>query len=189
MYHKFDTVVKLQVNERARGSSNDQQLFRELQIRARECNSSLEDLKLLLTRVPDNIPNRTEFEKESVRLSFGNENVARDNYAKLRNLNELIVQVDAKHSCNKAKHLPAEDMGGLEPKIYLSKNARVMLTRNLWVDVGLCNGAMGNDIDIIYAENHCPPELPIAILVQFDTKNYTGPTFLDHIPNCVLSIP
>lgn len=135
MYHKFDTVVKLQVNERGRGSSNDQQLFRELQIRARDGNSSLEAWKLLLTRVPDNIPNRTEFEKESVRLSFGNENVVRDNYAKLRNLNELIVQVDVKHSCSKAKHLPEKDMGGLEPKIYPSKNAHVMLTRNLWVDV------------------------------------------------------
>ena len=77
MYHKFDTVVKLQVNERAGGSSNDQQLFRELQIRARDGSLSLEDWKLLLTRVPDNIPNRTEFEKESVRLSFGNENYAK----------------------------------------------------------------------------------------------------------------
>ena len=137
MYRKFDTVVRFQVNEWARGSSNDQQLFRELQIRARDGNSSLEDWKLLLPRLPDNVSNRAEFEKESIKLSFGNEKVARDNYAKLGNLNELIVQVDAKHSCNKAKHLPAEDMGGLEPKIYLSKNACVMLTQNLWVEVGL----------------------------------------------------
>ena len=97
--------------------------------------------------------------------------------------------MDAKHSCNKAKHLPAEDMGGLEPKMYLSKNACVMLTRNIWVEVGLCNGAMGNVIDIIYAENHCPPVLPIAILVQFDTKDYTGPTFLHPITNCVPICP
>ena len=91
MYRKFDTVVRFQVNEWARGSSNDQQLFRELQIRARDGNSSLEYWKLLLPRLPDNISNRPEFEKESVKLSFGNEKVARDNYAKLRNLNELIV--------------------------------------------------------------------------------------------------
>lgn len=37
-----------------------------------------------------------------------------------------------------------------------------MLTMNLWANVGLCNGATGKVIDIIYENGHNPPDLPIA---------------------------
>ena len=61
-------------------------------------------------------------------------------------------------------------MGGLEPVLYLAKNARIMLTCNLWTELGLCNGALGTVRHVIYAEGHSPPVLPIAIIVQFDKK-------------------
>ena len=69
-------------------------------------------------------------------------------------------------------------MGGLEPVLYLPKNSRVMLTRNLWTEVGLCNGALGTVRHVIYAKGHSPPVLPIAIIiiVQFDKKDYSGPS-------------
>ena len=54
---------------------------------------------------------------------------------------------------------------------------------NLWSEVGLCNGATGKVIDIIYADNHSPPSLPVAVIVQFD--HYTGPAFIDTLPKCV----
>ena len=59
-----------------------------------------------------------------------------------------------------------------------------MLTRNLWTDVGLCNGTMGTVIDIIYSEGLGPPALPIAAIVQFD-DSYIGPSIFEHISNCV----
>ena len=65
-------------------------------------------------------------------------------------------------------------MFGLEPTILVSKDARVMLTMNLWASVGLCNWASGKIADI-YAKNHSPPDLPIAVLVEFD--EYRGPSF------------
>ena len=68
-------------------------------------------------------------------------------------------------------------MGGLQPTLYLAKSARIMLTRNLWTAVGLCNGAVGTVLHIIYDEGQCPPALPIAIIVQFDEKDYSGPSF------------
>ena len=37
--------------------------------------------------------------------------------------------------------------------------------------------------DIIYADNHSPPNLPVAVIVQFD--HYTGPSFIDTLPKCV----
>jgi ATP-dependent exoDNAse (exonuclease V) alpha subunit len=73
-------------------------------------------------------------------------------------------------------------MLGLHPFILISKGAKVMLTMNLWASVGLCNGSTGTIIDIIYAENHAPPDLPIAVLVKFD--DYCGPSFAT-IPSIV----
>ena len=51
-----------------------------------------------------------------------------------------------------------------------------MLTSNLWVDVGLVNGAMGTIQAICYRTGG-PPDLPIAVMVRFDS--YSGPTFPD----------
>lgn len=59
-----------------------------------------------------------------------------------------------------------------------------MLTANLWPEVGLCNGATGKIHDLIYQEQRAPPNLPIAVLVQFD--NYSGPPFFQ---NCVPIVP
>ena len=50
-----------------------------------------------------------------------------------------------------------------------------MLTMNLWTEVGLCNGVLGTVMDFVYAEGHCPPCLPICVLVQFDDE-YKGPS-------------
>ena len=134
---------------------------------------------MLLLRQPQNVVNIDTFQKSAVKLSFGNEKVATDNYQKLKQLQQTIVQINAHHSSPKAKCLSSEEMGGLEPTIYLSKQARVMLTRNLWTEAGLCNGTMGTIKDIIFSENHTSPMLPIAIIVQFDS-NYIGPS----VPIC-----
>ena len=55
---------------------------------------------------------------------------------------------------------------------------------NLWSSVGLCNGATGTVVDIIYQNNQQPPDLPIAVIVEFD--KYRGPAFNENQP---LSIP
>ena len=62
-----------------------------------------------------------------------------------------------------------------------------MLTANLWQEVGLCNGAPGTVCHFLYKNDHAPPNLPIAVLVEFD--NYCGPQFLDSAPNCVPIVP
>ena len=38
---------------------------------------------------------------------------------------------------------------------------------------------MGTLRHIIFADNHRLPMLPIAIIVQFDDKEYTGPSFCE----------
>ena len=76
-------------------------------------------------------------------------------------------------------------MFGLQPTVLVSKGARVMLTMNLWASVGLCNGATGTIVDIIYSKNQSPPDLPMAVLVKFD--EYRGPNFCDI--QCCVPIP
>ena len=57
----------------------------------------------------------------------------------------------------------------------------------IWQQAGLCNGSAGTIYMLLYQEGHQPPSLPIAVLVQFDL--YTGPTFIDNVPNCVPITP
>ena len=188
IYKKFEKVVKFEVNERAGGADDEQQRIRALQIKARDGNSNLEDWNMLLLRQPQNVVDIDNFENSSVKLSFGKEKVAKDNYERLKELQQTIVQINAHHSNPKAKSLSSEEMSGLEPTIYVSKQARVMLTRNLWTEAGLCNGTMGTVKDIIFSENHSSPMLSIAIIIQFD-KDYIGPSFCKDTPNCVLIYP
>lgn len=78
-------------------------------------------------------------------------------------------------------------MSGLEPVMFLAKGAHVMLTMNLWTDAGLCNSATGVVLDFIYADTQQPPDLPIAVVVQF--HDYTGPSVGNNNPGCVPICP
>ncbi|XP_028413304.1 ATP-dependent DNA helicase PIF1-like [Dendronephthya gigantea] len=83
--------------------------------------------------------------------------------------------------------MSSDDMSGLEPVVFLAKGDRVMLTMNLWSSVGLCNGATGTVVDIVYQNNHQPPDLPIAVIIEFE--NYRGPVFNMNKPSCVPICP
>ena len=142
---------------------------------------------MLLSRQPHNVTDKTNFQNTAVRLSFSNEKVAKDNYERLEQLQETVVQINAHHSNPRAKSLSSEEMGGLEPIIYLSKKARVKLNRNLWTEAGLCNGTMGTIKDIIFSESHKATMLPVRfflILVSlfFVEVSVTRPVF--HIWYC-----
>ena len=123
-----------------------------------------------------------------VKLSFSNEKVARDNYEVLEKLCVPIAQINARHSNKASAKLASDDMGGLERKLFLCIGARVMLTRNLWTEKGLCNGSMGIVKDIVYSEGDTPPLLPISVIVRFDTS-YSGPSFLENESFCVPIVP
>ena len=66
---------------------------------------------------------------------------------------------------------------GLDPIICLAHGARVMLTANLWVTMGLVNSAMGMVVAICYSGSSVPPQLPSAVMVCFDS--YSGPVYSD----------
>ena len=119
--------------------------------------------------------------KEATRLFYSNEEVAKSNYEKLIQLNQPIAQIQARHSSNKSKSVTSQDMSGLQPTFCIAKNARVMLTANLW-PVSLCNGATGTAVDIVYTNDCEPPILPVLRIVRFE--NCIRPSISD-IPFCV----
>ena len=65
----------------------------------------------------------------------------------------------------------------MQPVLYIAKGARVMLSANLWVDMGLVNGTMGTVQEIYYHEGVTPPDLPVAVTMLLD--KYSGPTLHD----------
>jgi len=61
------------------------------------------------------------------------------------------------------------EAGGLQAELYLACGAEVMLTSNLWTDVGLHNGARGKVVDIVYKTSTGPGQsgtvIPNAVVV------------------------
>ena len=186
LYSQFCTVIELTRNERVKGQNFDRYQFCELLARVRDGEVSVSDWQLLLTRTATNCVDVNSF-SNALRLSYGNKQVAEDNFNSLKAMNIPIAKCVTIHSKPLAARLSADDIGGLTPCLFLCVNARVMLTRNLWTEVGLCNGALGSVRNIIYAEGIFPPSLPAAVFIQFDT--YTGPSFIHDIPNCVPIAP
>lgn len=187
VYQQFKQVIELKVNHRVNGDSSDQCLFRDILLRARDGKSTSSDWHTLLSRTPDCVTNLAEFKKSSIRLCYLKSKVAEINMVKLKSLNQPIATIKARHSGG-AQTLSSDEMGGLEPVIYLAKGAKVMLTMNIWTEVGLCNGALGNVLDFVYADGQNPPTLPICVIVQFD-ENYNGPSLSATLPRCVPICP
>ena len=118
-----------------------------------------------------------------LRLFYSNDQVHDYNHEQPTKLKHPVANINARHSSEVAKKVSPDDMSGLEPIIFLAKGPRVMLTMNLWPSVGLCNGATATVVDLIFQNNHQPPNLPIAVIVEFE--NYRGPAFNQNKPFCV----
>ena len=165
-----------------------QEDFRNLQTAARDGNCSVDDWNLLLTQTTAHINDRELFGKDCMKLSFGNKKVARDNYQQLKKLNEPVATINTKHNSSTASKLCSDDMSSLMPQLLLPRGAKVMLTRNLWTDSGLCSGAIGVVKDIVYGNVCSPSALPVAVVVQFH-ESYIGPSIFTDSPQCVPIVP
>ncbi len=92
----------------------------------------------------------------------------------LRRLNRPVAKINAVHTGGReAKRANSDVAMGLEAQLLLAKGCHVMLTANLWTEVGLVNGSMGIVYDILFEEQG-PLALPTAVFIKFE--KYYGPT-------------
>ena len=115
----FDKIVILDVNQRVRGSEEDQTIFNKgILSRLRSGEVSVDDWKLMLTRQPSVASNVDDF-LGATRLYYSNEEVEKYNYNHLLKLHAPIAEVHARHSSQDAKHISAQDMVGLHPIVLI----------------------------------------------------------------------
>ena len=174
-YHQFNQAVVLNQVMRQAGQDPEQVQFRDILLRLRDAKVTVADWKCLMTQTPTLVQDLSPF-ANALHLNPTVEAVVEHNVSQLRASSQPIATIKAVHTGANASKAPADDAGGLEAVICLARSARVMLTSNLWVDVGLVNGAMGTIRAICYRSGG-PPNLPISVMVHFD--NYSGPTLHD----------
>ena len=175
-YHLFDRAVVLDQVMRQAGKDPEQQLFRGILMRLRNGEVTHEDWEHLMKRTPAEVGDTSPFD-EALRLFPTVELVSEYNVSKLCANGQPVAVIKAVHSGPGASKASFDDAGGLQPVVHIAHGARVMLTFNLWVEVGLVNGAVGTVEAICYGEGESPPSLPVAVTVHFDS--YTGPTLPD----------
>ena len=177
-YHLFDRAITLDQVMRQAGNDSAQQLFRNILMRLRNGELRVEDWKHLIQQTPVEVDDDTSGFDEALRLFPTTSAVSEYNVTKLYSNDQPVAVIKAVHSGAGAIKASADDAGGLEPVVCLAHGARVMLTTNLWVQVGLVNGAMGTVVAICYDNaGESPPRLPVAVTVRFDS--FSGPTLSD----------
>ena len=192
LYRRFTNVVILTEVKRQDSRLPENALFKDLLHRLRNGTLNSDDCQLLRTRAPlliQQLHGVEAYKKQfhnAIHLFPTVEAVMEHNYERLTNLQSTVYRILAKNTRG-AQSLPADEMYGLQNVIHLSKDARVVLTMNLWIAKGLVNGAKGTVQDILYYKNCKPPALPTAVIVKFD--DYDGPSVHPHVGSCVPICP
>lgn len=171
-YLQFDKAFVLTEVMRQAGNDPNQIQFRDILLRMRDARVTTEDWNQLMKQTPTSVQDLTPF-ANALRIYPTVDAVVEHNITKLKNSGNPIATIKAVHTGANATKASSDDACGLEAVVCLANSARVMLTSNLWVQVGLVNGAMGTVESICYRSGS-PPDLPLAVMVKFD--NYIGPT-------------
>ena len=124
---------------------------------------------------------------DALRLYFTKAEVHERNSTKLAALNRPIKKISARHTDWKAAKTSEKEADNLSAEIYVCIRAKVMLTTNLWNEVGLANSSMGTIHNMSWDVGQDITSMPSVILVKFD--GYTKPAFPDCGEGIILIFP
>ncbi|KGQ02733.1 DNA repair and recombination protein PIF1 [Beauveria bassiana D1-5] len=175
-YRRFDKTVFLKVAQRQRGE--DQEAFRTALGELRQHQLSTKSWKLLSGRVQAKLADQEVAGfAHALRVYSTKDMVNEYNHYHLDRLGRPVIQITARNVGAGAAAAPDDKAGNLAKHVPVCIGARLMLTCNLWQQVGLCNGARGTVYDMAWAPGANPiRDQPCAIMIEFD--KYTGPALL-----------
>jgi ATP-dependent DNA helicase PIF1 len=181
LYRAFDQTVRLVTVMRQQGEDDISGRFRAALGELRSATLSQASWELLCTRTANQLsPDEVDGFDGALRLYYTTAEVRETNYNRLAATNQPVKKLTAEHKGRGASAATEEEADNLSAEIYICIGARIMLTTNLWTEIGLVNGSMGSIEDLSWDNGRQTNQLPSVILIRFDS--YAGPSF----PGCPL---
>ena len=198
LYHLFNTDT-YQLVDQMRQQGDHNQAFRQ-DLADLAVNKFTEEQherwrqQMCPAEMRKNNPERwQDFMDNAIMLAGRKADLIHYNEERLMKLNTPIALSSAVNRPDSAKTFMADKAGGLVNELFLARGSRVLLTRNLWSESGLVNGAHGFVRYIIYREGvdhtQSPPPMPDLLLLE--VPGYTGESYLKSmgIDNIVPILP
>ena len=160
----------------------DQEKFRQVLANVDGGTFSTDDWKYLQQRDWNNLSEEEQnrFNTEGTMICATNKDLKKFNIMNLKKLDTPKVVIKAKSHPWQARKASSNAAGGLQQVTLLADGCRAMLTKNLWKEAGLVNGAQGKIHKIIFKPGNSPlQDMPDLILMEI--PQYIGhPIFPDH---------
>ncbi|MFM8622002.1 MAG: AAA family ATPase [Holophagaceae bacterium] len=193
LYKKyFTTVIQLTENNRLLRGDPQVALFDGILNRLADGKSTVEDWVEIKKRSQASLGSAAGWQELGftdrgvIHLFTTNKEVEQHNLQELQRCNKPILRIMAKNSSLTARSQPAEYFMGLQKMLHLCIDSTVVLTANLWPEMGLSNGSSGVVKAIEFRGVAFNPQvtnriwdpeiLPSWIWVDFG-EEYHGPPF------------